>query len=367
MGHLILVVASVSIAWTRVHCSLLDITVTVPTFSSEGDENNTTSFDFSKYDIKDQSKEELTHQNLMNHLESEGILRTRRVQLALTRFPRDKYMSHEKHPVITLLDIPHNIGYNAFMESPSDHCTILELLSAHLNLGERVLEIGTGSGYLTIMMAAMVGSSGKVFTIEHIPELLESARKHIKAKAENYIKRINFYVGQGKNGLPKEAPYSAIYVGGSVDNIPIELIKQLKPGGRLLVPIKSDPNDDPILTIIDRYLNNTVVTTEVQRVFIDPLRELYEQKSLNRTWEDDLMDDFYRNTHPPMSPEDERNYTGWYHTNKMFMSLYDLVNARPNLFTVEFDPNKFKILGTKPKPTYVTDEPIRGLKSQAWN
>lgn len=67
-----------------------------------------------------------------------------------------------------------------------------------------------------------------------------------------------------------------------IDYCFLQLIKQLKPGGRLLVPIKSDPNDDPILTIIDRYMNNTVVTTEVQRIFIEPLRELYEQRSLNR-------------------------------------------------------------------------------------
>lgn len=108
-------------------------------------------------------------------------------------------------------------------------------------------------------------------------------------------------------------------------------------------------------------MNNTVVTTEVQRVFIEPLRELYEQRSLNRTWEDDLIEEFDRGTHPPMSPEDMRTYTGWYHTNKMFMSLYDLVNARPNLFTMEFDPNLYRIDGTKPKPTYVTEEPLHGI------
>ncbi|XP_008468532.1 protein-L-isoaspartate O-methyltransferase 1-like [Diaphorina citri] len=268
-------------------------------------------------------------------------------------------MSHEKYPVLTLLDIPHNIGHNAFMESPSDHCLVLELLSGHLKYGDKVLEIGTGSGYLTTLFGAMVGISGKVYTIEHIPELLEAARKRVKAKAETYIKRINFYVGQGKNGLQKEAPYSAIYVSGSVDNIPIELIKQLKPGGRLLVPIKSDPKEDPILTIIDRYMNNTVVTTEVQCVFIEPLRELQEQRSLNRTWENDLIDEFDRNTPPTRSVEDFKNYTGWYHTDKYFKGLYELVNARPNLFTMEFDPKMYKIIGTKPKPTFDTEEPIK--------
>lgn len=73
------------------------------------------------------------------------------------------------------------------------HCIILELLSAHLTPGEKVLEIGTGTGYLTTLFGALVGGSGKVYTVEHIPELLEAARKRVKAKADNYVKRINFY------------------------------------------------------------------------------------------------------------------------------------------------------------------------------
>lgn len=57
---------------------------------------------------------------IKKNITGEGKLRSRRVQLALSKFPRDKFMSHEKYPVLTLLDIPHNIGHNAFMESPSD-------------------------------------------------------------------------------------------------------------------------------------------------------------------------------------------------------------------------------------------------------
>lgn len=87
----------------------------------------------------------------------------------------------------------------------------------------------------------------------------------------------------------------------------------------------------------------------------------------NRTWENDLIDEFDRGTHPPMSPEDMATYTGWYHTETLFMTLYDLAAARPHLFTAEFDPKQYSIIGNKIKPTlptYPTRDSLRQVGSE---
>ncbi|MEK7849898.1 MAG: protein-L-isoaspartate(D-aspartate) O-methyltransferase [Candidatus Omnitrophota bacterium] len=95
----------------------------------------------------------------------------------------------------------------------------------------KVLEIGTGSGYQAAVLAELVK---KVYTIEIIPELAEQAKERLKKLG---YENIEIIVGDGYKGWPQEEPFDAIIVTAAAREVPQELLKQLKPGGRLVIPI----------------------------------------------------------------------------------------------------------------------------------
>ena len=97
--------------------------------------------------------------------------------------------------------------------------------------GETVLEIGTGCGYQTIVMAPLVK---KIYTVERLPELLRKTRQRLR---ELDIYNVQFKPGDGWEGWPKYAPYDGIIVTAAATELPEELLKQLAPGGRMVIPV----------------------------------------------------------------------------------------------------------------------------------
>ena len=97
--------------------------------------------------------------------------------------------------------------------------------------GETVLEVGTGCGYQTAVLAPLVK---KVYTIERIPELLRRAKQRLR---ELDIYNVQFKPGNGWDGLPKYAPYNGIIVTAAPDKVPEKLLQQLAPAGRLIIPV----------------------------------------------------------------------------------------------------------------------------------
>jgi protein-L-isoaspartate(D-aspartate) O-methyltransferase len=97
--------------------------------------------------------------------------------------------------------------------------------------GEKVLEVGTGCGYQTAVLAPLVK---KIWTIERIPELLRRARQRLR---ELDIYNVQFKPGDGWEGWPKYAPYDGIIVTAAPDVVPEKLLQQLAPGGRLIIPV----------------------------------------------------------------------------------------------------------------------------------
>jgi len=110
---------------------------------------------------------------------------------------------------------------------------IVALMTSHLELAgnEKVLEIGTGSGYQAAILAKL---AREVHTVERIPELAESAKKTLKALG---IKNVIVHIGDGSLGWPESAPYDRIIVTAAAPAVPEELTAQLKPGGRLIIPV----------------------------------------------------------------------------------------------------------------------------------
>jgi protein-L-isoaspartate(D-aspartate) O-methyltransferase len=97
--------------------------------------------------------------------------------------------------------------------------------------GETVLEIGTGCGYQTAVMAPLVK---KIYSVERIPELLRKTRQRLR---ELDIYNVQFRPGDGWDGWPKYAPYDGIIVTAAADELPEKLLQQLAPGGRMIIPV----------------------------------------------------------------------------------------------------------------------------------
>jgi len=132
-----------------------------------------------------------------------------------------------------------SVGYNVTISAPHMHAHALEMLRDQLIPGARILDVGSGSGYLTACMARLVQPGGKVIGIEHIPELVELSIKNISKNGRSLFDDgiLEIVVGDGRLGYPQDGPYDAIHVGAAAPSRPNALIEQLKPGGRLVVPV----------------------------------------------------------------------------------------------------------------------------------
>ena len=129
-------------------------------------------------------------------------------------------------------DQPLPIGHGQTISAPSMIAIMLESLD--LRPGQKVLEIGTGSGYNAALIAEIVGREGKVFTIERIAELAEFGRANLKKTGWGWV---NVVVGDGTCGYGKEAPWDRILVTACAPELPKPLIEQLKVGGKLAAPV----------------------------------------------------------------------------------------------------------------------------------
>lgn len=134
------------------------------------------------------------------------------------------------------------IGNGQTISQPSTHAKYLELLS--LTGQERVLEIGTGSGYQTVLLSHL---SSQVFSIERVGTLVTQAREAIRAAGASNVSLLS---GDGTLGWREYAPYDAILVTAGSPNVPTPLAEQLADGGRLLIPIGE--REEQILTLFTK-------------------------------------------------------------------------------------------------------------------
>lgn len=139
-------------------------------------------------------------------------------------------------------DAPLPIGNGQTISQPLVHAQYLQLLK--LTGREKVLEIGTGSGFETVLLSHLVS---QVFSIERIPALLDKAREVIRQCGAN---NVSLLLGDGTIGWSQYGPYDAILVGAGSPDVPRPLVDQLADGGRLLVPVGSA--EEQVLVMITR-------------------------------------------------------------------------------------------------------------------
>ncbi|MDI3498608.1 protein-L-isoaspartate O-methyltransferase [Archaeoglobus sp.] len=196
---------------------------------------------------------------------------SRKVYEAIRKVPRHLFVP-ESYKNEAYVDTPLPIGYGQTISAPHMVAIMCELLD--LREGDKVLEVGTGCGYHAAVTAEIVGKSGKVISIEYIPELAERARAILKALGYDNVEVI---VGDGSKGYEKEAPYDKIYVTAAAPDIPKPLIEQLKPGGRMVIPVGDSVQ---WLIIVEKDESGNVRKKNWGSVRFVPLRGEYGFKSV---------------------------------------------------------------------------------------
>ena len=191
---------------------------------------------------------------LVETLQEQGI-RDLSVLHAIDQIPRHLFVpSGVRHRAYEDSALP--IGNGQTISQPSIHARYLELLK--LTGNERVLEIGTGSGYQTALLSRL---ASQVFSIERIAPLLEKAREVLQQMGAN---NISFMLGDGTLGWREFEPFDAILVGAAAPEIPQAYIEQLAEQGRLLIPLGD--RDEQILHLFTRR------DGELERQDIAPVR-----------------------------------------------------------------------------------------------
>jgi len=160
-------------------------------------------------------------------IEARGV-RDRRVLAAMRRVPRHRFMPADVAPH-AYEDRALPIGHGQTISQPFIVASMTEQLD--LKRGERVLEVGTGSGYQAAVLAELVG---EVYSIEIVTPLAERAAADLAALGYD---RVHVRSGDGYRGWPEAAPFDAIVVTAAPDHVPQPLVDQLALGGRLVIPV----------------------------------------------------------------------------------------------------------------------------------
>lgn len=134
-------------------------------------------------------------------------------------------------------NIPLPIGFGQTISQPLTVAFMFELLDPQA--GQHILDVGSGSGWTTALLAQIVGERGMVCAIERIPQLCEFAEKNL-AKF-SFLKKgiVKFYCRDGSKGLAENAPYDRILVSAAADEVPAAFKKQLKIGGKMVIPVRN--------------------------------------------------------------------------------------------------------------------------------
>lgn len=167
---------------------------------------------------------------------SQGVLKTPAIIDAFRHIDRADFVLPELKER-AYINEPLPIGEEQTISQPYTVAFMLELLEP--KAGDKIFEIGFGSGWQTAILAEIIGKDGKVFAVERIPELFKFGRKNI-AKY-NFIKKgaVKTIGGDATKGLKRHAPFNKIIAAASAEEISEEWLKELKIGGRLVAPVKN--------------------------------------------------------------------------------------------------------------------------------
>ena len=174
---------------------------------------------------------------MVTNLIENGVLRTPAIIAAFEIIDRADFVPSSISPGQIYMDEPLPIGFGQTISQPWTVAFMLEKLQPIA--GQKILDIGSGSGWQTALLAQIVGNKGKVIGLELISELHRQSIKNIARY--NFISRrtVELHCLNGAKGFPAAAPFDRIISAASAETIPPAWLEQLKVGGRLVAPVNS--------------------------------------------------------------------------------------------------------------------------------
>ena len=184
-----------------------------------------------------------------------------KVMRVIEEIEREKFISEELR-ALAYENHPLTIGYGQTISQPYIVALMTDMIQ--LQPDSIVLEIGTGSGYQAAVLASLVK---KVYSLEIIEALADQARSRLR---ELGYKNIEIRSGDGYHGWAEHAPFDAIIVTAASEQIPPPLVEQLKPGGKLIIPVGQQYQTQH-LVLVEKDLNGTTNTRQILPVSFVPL------------------------------------------------------------------------------------------------
>ena len=205
-----------------------------------------------------QNYRQLRYNMVSNQIEARGIKHRPTLQ-AMRKVERHLFVPAD-YQKYAYDDTPLPIGLGQTISQPYVVATMTELIEP--GAGDRVLEIGTGSGYQAAVLAEIVD---EVYTIEIVKELGERTKKLMSKLG---YRNVHVIIGDGYKGLKEKAPFDAIIVTAAAEKIPPPLIQQLKEGGRMIIPVGPPSKVQNLMLLHKR--NGKVSTTSITEVRFVP-------------------------------------------------------------------------------------------------
>ncbi|PPQ75160.1 hypothetical protein CVT24_007488 [Panaeolus cyanescens] len=191
----------------------------------------------------------------------------------------EQIMSFTKS-MLTRIRLSMSIGHSATISAPHMHAYASEHLLPYLKPGAKVLDVGSGSGYLAAVLYRLVSPGGKVVGIEHIPELVTWSEANLRKDGLGDALdngEIEMIAGDGREGYAAGGPYDAIHVGAAAPTVPEKLIAQLASPGRMFIPVGNLMQN---IEQIDKDEQGNITSKQIMGVRYVPLTD--KEKQLGR-------------------------------------------------------------------------------------
>lgn len=208
-----------------------------------------------------------TNKEMVEYLKEKGVLKTPEIVSAFENIDRKDFVLPE-YKNEAYINSPLPIYSGQTISQPLTVAVMLENLQPQR--GDRILEVGAGSGYLTSLLAYIVGGRGKVYAFEIDKVLCDFARSNISKY--NFLDKgiVELYCKSGYEGFAKKSPFDKIVVSAAGDDIPPQYLSQLKNGGRLIMPVKGIV---PKLVVVEKSEDGSYQSRDIEGFVFVPLKK----------------------------------------------------------------------------------------------